>query len=283
MSKLLGFLFFLLPSMGLSDVGVPLVVAHRGASREAPENTLPAFQLAWRQGADAIEGDFHRTRDGKVVCIHDPTTGKVANRNLKVADSTLAELKQLDVGVRHGMEFKGTTIPTLAEVLATVPAGKRIYIEIKCGTEVIPELLEEIGKSGLQNEQIVLISFHQAVIRQFKESAPAFKAFWLSGFKKDASGAVSPSLPTVLKTLSEIDADGLSSSKDLVDPEFIRQILNRGYEYHVWTIDDPQKARQFQKWGARSITTNVPSRITFAAQQISGTVKPTLKIHTGAQ
>ena len=70
-----------------------MIVAHRGASGEAPENTIPAFNLAWKQGADAIEGDFHLTKDGHVVCIHDANTKKVAGKNLVVKDTTLAELK----------------------------------------------------------------------------------------------------------------------------------------------------------------------------------------------
>ena len=89
-----------------SLVGKPMVVAHRGASGEAPENTIPAFKLAWRQGADAIEGDFHLTKDGQVVCIHDANTKKVAEKNLVVKNTTLAELKKLDVGIKKGLNLR---------------------------------------------------------------------------------------------------------------------------------------------------------------------------------
>ena len=78
--------------------GEPFLVAHRGASADAPENTIPAFQLAWEQGADAIEGDFHLTADGHIVCIHDEDTQKVAGKKLIVPESTLADLRKLDVG-----------------------------------------------------------------------------------------------------------------------------------------------------------------------------------------
>ena len=78
-----------------------MIVAHRGASRDAPENTIPAFKLAWEQGADAIEGDFHLTKDGNIVCIHDGNTENVSNTNLVVRESTLAELRKLDVGAHH--------------------------------------------------------------------------------------------------------------------------------------------------------------------------------------
>jgi glycerophosphoryl diester phosphodiesterase len=82
----------------------PLVVAHRGASIDAPENTLPAFELAWKQGAGAIEGDFRLTADGEVVCIHDPTTKRIWGGGLQVATSTLKELKKLKIGKFGGKE-----------------------------------------------------------------------------------------------------------------------------------------------------------------------------------
>src|SRR5210317_1799983 len=95
--------------------GPPLLVAHRGASGDAPENTLPAFQLAWQQGADAIEGDFRLTSDGQIVCVHDGDTKRVANRTLTVKDTSLDELRQLDVGAWKGTRWEGTRIPTLKE------------------------------------------------------------------------------------------------------------------------------------------------------------------------
>lgn len=239
----------------------PMIVAHRGASRDAPENTIPAFRLAWKQGADAIEGDFHLTKDRKVVCIHDGNTKKVAEKNLVVSKSTLAELRKLDVGAYRGKSFEGTTIPTIAEVFATVPKGKRIYIEVKCGVDIIPVLLEETRKSGLKGDQIVMISFKKKVIQELKAKAPHYAAYWLSDLRKDRSGHITPSLKTVLTTLKEIKADGFSSSKSTIDEAFIKGVMEKGYEYHVWTIDDGVTARRFRKWGAKSFTTNVPGHI----------------------
>src|SRR5689334_354029 len=117
--------------MTAAPVQAQLVVAHRGASHEAPENTLAAFRLAWEQGADAIEGDFYLTRDREIVCIHDDNTKRTSGEDLSVAASTLAQLRRLDVGRWKDPKWKGERIPTLTEVLATIPAGKRIFIEIK--------------------------------------------------------------------------------------------------------------------------------------------------------
>lgn len=115
------------------------------------------------------------------------------------------------MGASHGAAFNGTRIPTIAEVFATIPQGKKIFIEVKCGAEIIPTLLNEIDQSGLTQEQIVVISFNKQVIQQLKIKAPQYKAFWLCSFKKQKTGEITPSLATVLKTLKQIQADGLSS------------------------------------------------------------------------
>lgn len=235
-----------------------MIVAHRGASGDAPENTLPAFNLAWEQGADAVEGDFRLTKDGRIVCIHDKDTKKISNTKLIVADATLAELRTLDVGGRCGEAFRGTVIPTIAEVFLTVPEHKSIYIEIKCGPEIIAPLLKEIEKSGLAAEQVVVISFSTEVIRALKEKAPQYKALWISKVKKNLSGKTTPSPETVLATLKQIRADGFSSNKNAVDEVFVRRIKEEGYEYHVWTVDKARTARRLSEWGIDSITTNVP-------------------------
>ena len=246
-----------LPKIIAGHAEEPLIVAHRGASRDAPGNTIPAFQLAWEQGADAIEGDFHLSKDGEIVCFHDADTERVAGTQLVVRQSTLAELKQLDVGATHGVAFNGTRIPTIAEVFATIPEGKKIFIEVKCGAEIIPTLLNEIDQSGLTQEQIVVISFNKQVIQQLKIKAPQYKASWLCSFKKQKTGEITPSLATVLKTLKQIQADGLSSNT-AVPASVIEAVSQQGYEWHVWTINDLKTARRMQALGVLSITTDVP-------------------------
>ena len=246
-----------LPKIIAGHAEEPLIVAHRGASRDAPENTIPAFQLAWEQGADAIEGDFHLSKDGEIVCFHDADTKRVAGTQLVVRQSTLAELKQLDVGATHGVAFNGTRIPTIAEVFATIPQGKKIFIEVKCGAEIIPTLLNEIDQSGLTQEQIVVISFNKQVIQQLKIKAPQYKASWLCSFNKQETGEITPALATVLKTLKQIQADGLSSNA-AVPASVIEAVSQQGYEWHVWTINDLNTARRMQALGVLSITTDVP-------------------------
>ena len=153
-----------------------VIVAHRGASHDAPENTLAGFKLAWEFQADAIEGDFYLTRDQQIVCIHDDTTERVARLNLPVSQSTLAELQQLDVGSWKDERFADQRIPTLSEVLAVVPCEKRIFIEIKCGPEIVPFLAEALQRSRLTTMQTVLISFKPEVISAAKSAIPDCKA-----------------------------------------------------------------------------------------------------------
>src|SRR5580698_8356847 len=100
------------------------IIAHRGSSFEAPENTLAAVNLAWRQRADAVEIDVHLSRDGRLVVIHDSNTRRTTGVNRKVARQTLAELHALDAGRWKGLTWLGEKIPSLEEVLASVPPGK---------------------------------------------------------------------------------------------------------------------------------------------------------------
>ncbi len=236
----------------------PLIVAHRGASQEAPENTIPAFELAWQQGADGIEGDFQVTKDGEIVCFHDEETGKFSDRNLVVAQSTLSELQELDVG---GELFKGTVIPTISEVFSTIPKRKKVYIEIKSGVEIIPILLDKIDQSGLKKNQIVVISFDKNVIKEMKSKAPQHEAAWLSWFQKDKSGNVTPSLETVLETLVDINADGLGTPKYAADEYFVKALMENGFEHHVWIVNDGKTARKFKEWGTKSIITDTPGHL----------------------
>lgn len=234
-----------------------IIVAHRGASRDAPENTIPAFRLAWEQGADAIEGDFHLTMDGHIVCIHDRNTSRVAGTKLIVRESTLAQLRELDAGAHHGDEFRGATIPTIEEVFATIPDHKKIYIEIKCGPEIVPVLLKTIENSGLKTEQVVVISFNCHAIQTLKAEAPDYRTCWLCSFQKDDGGNITPPLEDVLETMVTARADGLSSNMAI--PESILEaVRKKGYGWRVWTVDDPETARRAIALGVSSITTNVP-------------------------
>jgi glycerophosphoryl diester phosphodiesterase len=238
----------------------PMIVAHRGASRDALENTIAAFELAWNQGADAIEGDFWLTSDGHIVCFHDSDAKRLTDIEQVVSQSTLAELRALDIGLKRGAAFKGTQIPTLEEVLATIPKGKKIYIEIKCGSEIIPVLIEALAASGLQPEQVVAICFNATVLEALKARAPEYAVSWLCSFKEEKSGEITPTQEHVLETLAKIKADGLSSNVHIPET-VVKSVKEHGYAWHVWTVNDLAQAKRARQLGSTSITTDVPQVI----------------------
>lgn len=240
-----------------------MIVAHRGASYDAPENTLAAFRLAWEHQADAIEGDFYLTSDNRIACIHDRTTKRVApgQPELTVAETPLEELQKLDVGRWKDEKYAGEKVPTLAEVLEIVPAGKQIFVEIKCGPEIMPALKQELTSSGLKPEQIVIISFNADVITQSRRLMPQYRANWLTSYRRDEkSNDWKPGLEQVLATLKRTGATGIGTNGNLnvVNEEFVEAIRSAGLEFHVWTVNRPEDARRFRSLGVDSITTDRP-------------------------
>lgn len=243
-----------------SVASAQLIIAHRGASYDAPENTLAAFRLAWEQGADGIEGDFYLSKDGEVVCIHDATTKRTAGENLVVADATLAELRKLDVGAWKNPRYKGERIATLAEVLEGLPAGKLIYIELKVGPEIVAPVKRILENSSVKPEQIAIIAFNRNTIREVREQLPHLRAHWLTGYKKSGD-SFEPSAEQMSATLKSSGATGLGShaNRDAFTPDVIAQLRADGMkEYHVWTINDAETAKFYQALEPFSITTDRP-------------------------
>lgn len=254
-------------AMDTRRAAAQVIVAHRGASHDAPENTLSAFRLALEQGADGIEGDFYVTQDKQVVCLHDKDTKRTGGKKLDVAKSTLAELRALDYGAWKGPEFAGEPIPTFEEVLNLVPAGKLFVIELKTGPEIVPlvkKCLEADAKKRDASD-FLFISFHADTIAKCKQLLPAVRAHWLTGFKTDKqTGVCTPDATTICRTVEEIGADGvgMQANRQQVQKNFVIDLKSGGCrEFHVWTIDEPADARYFQKLGAVGITTNRPQFI----------------------
>jgi len=245
---------------------VPLVIAHRGASHDAPENTLAAFRLAWEQGADGIEADFRLTRDGKIVCIHDDTTGRTAGKPVTVADASLAELRLLDVGVGKGERWRGERIPTLEEILAELPTGKRIFIELKGGPEMVVPLRQILMALGIAPERVRLLAFSPLLVGLLKEQLPEFRSCLNVSYRR-LGGFRTPSPGQVAALLAGCGADGLSSAAGpLLDAGFVADLRRSGLELHVWTVDSVRTARHYRALGVDSIMTNRPGVVLPAIQ-----------------
>lgn len=265
----LAFAIALALPMTLSAFPIPLIVAHRGASAHAPENTLPAFVLAWEHGADAIELDVHLTADGHLVAIHDARTQRVAARDLAVRRSTLSDLRALDVGSWRGATWAGTRISTLSEVLAAAPPDKLVFVELKASRRAVPALAAALAASGLPTERIRVISFNASALRLLKRLAPQYRTSWLVDFETSRSGRLKPSLEKVLAKLRRCKADALgSSASGRIGRSFVEALGAAGYELHVWTVDSPTAARRFARIGVASITTNDPAKIRAALEEL---------------
>jgi len=242
------------------------IFPHRGASFDAPENTLAAFKLAWRQGADAVEADFYLTADDRMICIHDRTTKRTTGVEKTVARCTTDELRALEAGSWKGPEWRGERLPTFAEVLQTIPDDKGFVVELKVGPEIVPALKRELADVGASlKKRLVVISFHADTIAECKRQFPDIRAHWLTGFKRDEpSGRWAPDAETVARTVADCQADGvgMNGKREVVDADFIRRLRAGGVdEFHVWTIDSPSDAEFFQQLGAAAITTNRPALI----------------------
>ena len=234
------------------------IIAHRGASYDAPENTLASVNLAWQRRADGVEVDVHLAKDDRVVVIHDKTTNRTAGEGGPVREQTLRELKALDVGSWKGQQWAGEPIPTLAEVLETVPPGRKLYVEIKTGKEILVPLQRVLRQSDVPPRQVVLIGFGRETMAAAKELLPAHTVLWLSGMRRE-DGRWMPSADELIRKAKEAQVDGLDvQATEGLDRAFAEKVEAAGLSLYVWTVNDPAVARRMQRIGAEGITTDRP-------------------------
>ena len=244
---------------GSSGGAVVELIAHRGASYDAPENTLASFKLGYAQNADADELDIYLTKDGRIAVIHDADTGRTAGVTNKVGSSTFEELRRLEVGRFGKWKDKGfsETIPALEEVLPLIPEGKRLFIEIKCGPEVLPELEKVLQREGKQPEQTVIIGFGYETMRQAKAKFPKLQVLWLVG--RDKKTKQYAPVEALIEKAKAAGLDGLDLESGFpVNREFVREVHGAGLKLYTWTVDDPALARKQAAAGVDGITTNRP-------------------------
>jgi glycerophosphoryl diester phosphodiesterase len=241
------------------------ITAHRGASYLAPENTLAAVNLAWQLGADSVEIDVFQAADRKIVAIHDKDTQRTAGVKWKVADTPLDRLRKLDVGRWKGQRWTGQRIPTLAEVLATIPDDKRLLIEIKCGPEVVPELHRVLIASGKNPAQTAVISFDPHVLLTVRRAMPKLHVQWVVGTipeRDKRTRNIRVTVEEVIASCRQGKFNGLSVRRDSeIDEAFVKQFHDAGLELHVWTVNSPQEAKKLAALGVDAITTDRPGYV----------------------
>ncbi|EMR04385.1 glycerophosphodiester phosphodiesterase [Cesiribacter andamanensis] len=225
------------------SLAAQLIIAHRGASYLAPENTLAAVRLGYELGADAVEIDVHLSRDGRLVVHHDADTRRTAGgKKLLIRETDYANLQQLEVGSWKAEQYRGEKIPLLEEVLAEVPEGRQLVIELKTGPEILPYLVETLQHSGIQ-DRLVLISFSREAIAGARELLPAIPAYWLLHNYRQHR------LAEAVAFAQEKGLKGLDVHYKLATKAFMQRMQEAGLEVWVYTVDDPGKAARLRKRG----------------------------------
>jgi glycerophosphoryl diester phosphodiesterase len=225
------------------------IIAHRGASYLAPENTVASAKLAWELGADAVEADIYLSKDNKIMVIHDANTKRTSGKSYSIKETISDTLRNLDAGKFKDDKYTGEKIPFLEEIIKTVPAGKELVVEIKCGSEVLPFLKDNISKYG-KNKKFVFISFDFQTISDTKKAFPDNSCYWL------CSDPVL--LNKTINLVSGAGLDGISLSYTIINEKVAGQANELNLGLFTWTVDDPAEAKRLISLGVKGITTNRP-------------------------
>ena len=240
------------------------VIAHRGSSGAAPENTLAAVELALAHSSDVVENDIHRTADGEFVVIHDTTLGRTTDVEQvfpnrapwNVRDFSLAEIKRLDAGSWFAPEFAGERVPTLAEWAHGVGNKAGMLLEAK-SPELYPAIEVDLDKElrsipefnrALRRGEVVVQSFNHAWLKSYKDRAPDVPVGLLFGGR--------PS-PAELELAAQW-AEQVNPALAAIDEDTVDKVHAEGLEISVWTVNGGADMRRAADWGVDGIITNYP-------------------------
>lgn len=245
---------------------MPLILAHRGASAYAPENTIAAFQLARELGADGVEFDVQLTKDKIPVIIHDDTVDRTTDGKGRVDSLTIAEIARLDAGSWKTEDYRGEPIPTLAQVLDALadwmnPVGHEqpALVNIELKTERIftdgleREALNVIARYNIQH-RVILSSFSPLSLHRAKQINPRYRRGLL----------YEENMPIYfrrawLRFLA--DPRAMHPKHTMIDENYMRWANSKKLEVNTWTVDDPDEARRLAALGINAIITNKPDLI----------------------
>lgn len=224
-------------------------IAHRGASYDAPENTLASAKLAWKMNADAVEIDIQLSKDNQIMVIHDSNTKRTTGENYIVMNTNSDVLRKLDAGSHKGKKYKGEKIPFLEEEIKALPKGKKLVVELKSRDNVLPKM-EEIFQNHKKLNQLIFISFDKETIIKVKKLYPKNLCYWLCNHKEQ--------LLANIQSVAEAGIDGLNLKYDIIDEQVME--LSRKYKLDMaaYTVNDPEEAKRLINLGVRQITTDRP-------------------------
>lgn len=248
----------------------PLIIAHRGASALAPENTLAAFQKAIEDGAEGIEFDVRLAADGVPVVFHDYDLKRIGRRAGNILGFTSAELQNLDVGTwfnlknphRANERFSAETVPTFARLLDFLNNYKGLlYVELKCSKNEIPALVEAVCKIIGESEflpQVKLKSFNLEAVKQAKTLFPVIRTVAL--FEPKFQTLLRGKLHLTEKAEAHF-ADELSLHYSLATQKMMAKAKAKNFPVTIWTADNPAWVKRAMDLGIDAIITNNPARL----------------------
>ncbi|MGR3278077.1 glycerophosphodiester phosphodiesterase [Acaryochloris marina NIES-2412] len=224
----------------------PLITAHRGYSQLAPENTIPAFELAIENQADFIELDVQETKDHGLVVIHDSHLMRLAGCDRNLHNLTTTELANLDVGQWFGDAFKHTRIPSLASVMDLAKNRIKLNLELKCHgheQELVNQVVELIHQKNWQ-QNCVVSSLDFDILRQVRSLDPEL--------------AIGPVIPPSRPEYPDFEVDFYSIHFTLAIPEQVKQAHAEGKTIHAWTVNQPSDMQRMIELGVDNIITDQP-------------------------
>ncbi len=236
---------------------MPLILAHRGANKVAPQNTLPAFSKAIEFNADGIETDVHLCKDGEIVICHNYTVDATSNGSGLIDEMTFAQLRQLDFGSYFSKDFSGVTLPTLPELLELTKNMNLINIEIKPpqkGNDLVKRVVEEIHKFGIEKNSIISC-FDPECIRLVKELDFNLKTGLL--YEKSELGDEIMSFG-VAKYCMQLKADAAHPEYFLIDESDVKELHANGIAVNPWTVNEREDIIKYTSWGCDALITDVP-------------------------
>lgn len=226
----------------------PLIIAHRGDSAHAPENTLAAFRLAMQNGADGVELDVSLSADGELIVCHDNTVDRTTQGKGKIADLSLAQLKELDAGAWFSPSFAGERLPTLAEVFAALPHGL-IDVELKPGAlnSPLPEKVAALVRQFGYESRVLITSFQPLYLKRLPHLTTGLLE--LPG----GVGKVSHALFTTF-----LHPQFIVPYYKSITVDFMAAQRKRQRSVIPWTVNDPQAIRALRDLGVDAIITDDP-------------------------